>query len=179
MSASCVWAATAAPSPSDYQGSPLTADIGFIVYNELNYPNLTGMFARLGVETVASCMSFAVSADGGRFEWRGGGNDWWATGAGLFAQPANLLSPSYLRMLTEIAAFGRQSVVDLRSGRLGAINYSPNTVYLHRDTRLMPNRRRAWASWNFLRFQREGEAISATSCMRGSGPSAIDSATAS
>ncbi len=38
---------------------------------------------------------------------------------------------------------------------LGAIGYKPNTVYLHRDTRLMPKRRRAWASWNFLRWQRE------------------------
>ena len=39
---------------------------------------------------------------------------------------------------------------------LGAIGYAPNTVYLHRDIRLMPKRRRAWASWNFLRWQREG-----------------------
>jgi predicted NAD/FAD-binding protein len=41
---------------------------------------------------------------------------------------------------------------------LGAIDYSPNTIYLHRDTRLMPKRRRAWASWNFLRWQREATA---------------------
>ena len=41
---------------------------------------------------------------------------------------------------------------------LGAIGYAPNTVYLHRDIRLMPKRRRAWASWNFLRWQREGTA---------------------
>jgi predicted NAD/FAD-binding protein len=38
---------------------------------------------------------------------------------------------------------------------LGAIGYSPNTIYLHRDVRLMPKRKRAWASWNFLRWQRE------------------------
>src|SRR5260221_6311997 len=38
---------------------------------------------------------------------------------------------------------------------LGAIGYAPNTVYLHRDIRLMPKRRRAWASWNFLRWQRQ------------------------
>ncbi len=40
---------------------------------------------------------------------------------------------------------------------LGAIGYAPNTVYLHRDVRLMPKRRRAWASWNFLCWQREGQ----------------------
>jgi predicted NAD/FAD-binding protein len=34
---------------------------------------------------------------------------------------------------------------------LGAIPYRENTVFLHRDPRLMPKRRRAWASWNFLR----------------------------
>jgi predicted NAD/FAD-binding protein len=42
---------------------------------------------------------------------------------------------------------------------LGAIGYSPNKVYLHRDIRLMPKRRHAWASWNFLRWQREGDAV--------------------
>ena len=40
---------------------------------------------------------------------------------------------------------------------LGAIGYAPNTVYLHRDVRLMPRRRRAWASWNFLRWKREAD----------------------
>jgi predicted NAD/FAD-binding protein len=280
----------------DYDGTPIAVDTGFIVYNELNYPDLTAMYAHLGVETVESCMSFAVSADGGRFEWRGGGNDWWQTGAGLFAQPSNLFSPSYLNMLREILTFGRQAVADHEAGRLtgltlgqyftqrrfsprlltdylapmgaaiwsapandmlnfpaenfvaffnnhrllhydrpvwrtvkggsqryvekltaafrermrlgcavtqiertahgvivhdslghhdsfdhvviaahsdqalamlsdadqrerdilGAIGYAPNTIYLHRDPRLMPRRRNAWASWNFLRWQREG-----------------------
>jgi predicted NAD/FAD-binding protein len=37
---------------------------------------------------------------------------------------------------------------------LGAIGFAPNTVYLHRDERLMPKRKRAWASWNFLRSVR-------------------------
>jgi predicted NAD/FAD-binding protein len=282
----------------DYDGTPLDVDIGFIVYNELNYPDLTALFDDLGVETVESCMSFAVTADAGRFEWKGGGNDWRETARGLFAQPRNLLSPSYLRMLRDILTFNAQSVEDHAAGRLagitlgeyfsdrkfaprlltdylapmgaaiwsaparemmdfpaenfvaffsnhrllqydrpvwrtvkggsrryvekmtaafrdqlrlgcavrsiertrhgvvihdshgrsdsydhvviaahsdqalamlsdadsreravlGGIGYSPNTVYLHRDARLMPKRRRAWASWNFLRWQREGRS---------------------
>ena len=77
----------------DYDGTQLAVDIGFIVYNELNYPDLTALFAHLGVETVESCMSFAVTADTGRFEWKGGGNNWFETARGLFAQPRNLLSP--------------------------------------------------------------------------------------
>jgi len=71
----------------DYGGKPLAVDIGFIVYNELNYPDLTALFAHLGVETVESCMSFAVTADAGRFEWKGGGSTWRDTAEGLFAQP--------------------------------------------------------------------------------------------
>jgi predicted NAD/FAD-binding protein len=263
----------------------------------MNYPDLTALFAHLGVETVESCMSFAVTADAGRFEWKGGGSNWRETATGLFAQPANLLSPSYLRMLRDILTFNTQSVADHAAGRLagltlgayfryrkfaprlltdylapmgaaiwsapsdemldfpaenfvaffnnhrllqydrpvwrtvkggsrryvekltsafrdqlrlgcavtsiqrtphgvvvddshgrsdtydhvviaahsdqalamltdaddrerailGAIGYAPNTVYLHRDVRLMPKRRRAWASWNFLRWQRRGK----------------------
>jgi predicted NAD/FAD-binding protein len=36
---------------------------------------------------------------------------------------------------------------------LAAIRYAPNTAYLHRDEQLMPKRRAAWASWNYLRSQ--------------------------
>jgi predicted NAD/FAD-binding protein len=283
----------------DYDGKPLAVDIGFIVYNELNYPDLTALFAHLGVETVESCMSFAVTADAGRFEWKGGGNTWRDTAQGLFAQPQNLLSPSYLWMLRDILTFNTQSIEDYSAGKLtgltlreyfahrhfaprllrdylapmgaaiwsapsdqmldfpaenfvaffsnhrllqydrpvwrtvkggsrsyvekltsafrdrlrlgcavtsiqrtshgvvvsdshggresydhvviashsdqalamlsdpggqehailGDIRYAPNVVYLHRDIRLMPKRRRAWASWNFLRWQREGTTV--------------------
>jgi predicted NAD/FAD-binding protein len=38
---------------------------------------------------------------------------------------------------------------DLERGILGAIPYQPNEAVLHTDVRLLPRRRRAWASWNF------------------------------
>jgi predicted NAD/FAD-binding protein len=34
---------------------------------------------------------------------------------------------------------------------LSAIPYRPNRVILHRDDRLMPTRKKVWASWNYLR----------------------------
>lgn len=33
---------------------------------------------------------------------------------------------------------------------LGAIRYAPNRAYLHRDQSLMPSRRAAWGSWNYM-----------------------------
>src|ERR1700692_2136180 len=121
----------------DYNGTPLAVDIGFIVYNELNYPDLTALFAHLGVETVESCMSFAVTADAGRFEWKGGGDNWYETAAGLYAQPRNLLSPSYLRMLRDIPTFNRQSVEDHAAGRLAGLTLGEYFAFRNFAPRLL------------------------------------------
>jgi predicted NAD/FAD-binding protein len=106
----------------DYDGVPVAVDVGFIVYNELNYPELTALFKQLDVKTAVTPMSFAVSADAGRFEWSGGdGGNWLGIAKGLFAQPANMVSPSYLRMLRDIPRFNKQSVADLKAGRLAGL----------------------------------------------------------
>ena len=115
----------------DYDGDPVDVDVGFIVFNETNYPQLTSLFAHLGVNTVETCMSFALSADQGRFEWRGGGETAFQTARGLFAQPRNLVSPSYFRMLAEVARFNKQSVADLQSGRLQGLTLGE---YLRRQS---------------------------------------------
>ncbi|WP_136248681.1 NAD(P)/FAD-dependent oxidoreductase [Halomonas borealis] len=41
---------------------------------------------------------------------------------------------------------------------LGALPYQDNTVVLHTDTRLLPRRRRAWASWNYRLDGRDDDA---------------------
>ena len=82
---------------------PIGIDTGFIVYNEVTYPNLTALFAHLSVETARSNMSFAVSLDAGRYEYSGSGL------GGLFGQPSNLLSPRHLRLVYEILSFFRQA----------------------------------------------------------------------
>jgi uncharacterized protein len=45
---------------------------------------------------------------------------------------------------------------------LAAIRYRPNSVYLHRDERLMPRRKAAWAAWNFLKDSADPDANDVT-----------------
>jgi predicted NAD/FAD-binding protein len=281
----------------NYDGTPIAVDTGFIVYNELNYPDLTALFQRLSVETLPTRMSFSVSANGGQFEWMGGGERFGETLNGVFAQRRNLLSVPFWSMLRDVMRFNRECLADRAADRLdgltlrdyvaargfshrllrdylvpmgaaiwsmpvdrmmdfparnfvaffdnhrllhderpvwrtvkggsrryvdalvapfrdrirlgaavtaiertrggvmvtdslghtdrydqvviaahsdqalamlrdpsadeqavlGLIRYRPNAVYLHRDTRLMPKRRRAWAAWNFIRGNGRGE----------------------
>jgi uncharacterized protein len=42
---------------------------------------------------------------------------------------------------------------------LGKISYIPNRVTLHTDTNLLPQSRRAWASWNYLLLNKRQESM--------------------
>lgn len=89
----------------DYDGQQITVDTGFIVYNELNYPGLTDLFAELGVETNKSNMSFAFSSS---FDRNGGGLEWSGNSMNtIFAQRKNLFRPSFWMMLKEILRFNK------------------------------------------------------------------------
>lgn len=82
-------------------------DTGFIVFNEKNYPNLTALFAHLGVETAASSMSFAVSLDSGRMEYSGNQLN------GLFGQRRNILRLEHWQLVSDILRFFRQAERDV------------------------------------------------------------------
>ncbi|MDI1287511.1 MAG: FAD-dependent oxidoreductase [Reyranella sp.] len=81
-------------------GGTRPVDVGFIVFNERNYPNLIALFDHLGVPTENSDMSFAVSLDEGRFEYG-------SSFAGYFGQRRNVMRPSFLRMTHDILRFNR------------------------------------------------------------------------
>ena len=92
----------------DYDGQPINVDVGFIVYNALNYPNLIGLFDALGVETIESDMSFAVSDPNG---W-----EWASNIRGIFAQKRNLLSPKFHRFWRTILRFNDTAREALAAG---------------------------------------------------------------
>lgn len=89
-------------------GHSFAVDTGFLVCNDWTYPNLLPMFAHLGVETVASDMSFGIKltdrAGQSRIEWCG--SDDLST---TFAQPSNLFRPRFLGMLRDLLRFNREA----------------------------------------------------------------------
>ena len=99
----------------DYDGTQMSVDTGFIVYNEKNYPNFTALIDYLGVKTEASDMSFALSANGGKLEWCGDSLNT------IFAQRSNVVSPRFLAMLRDILRFNRNAVKDLRAGKISGL----------------------------------------------------------
>jgi predicted NAD/FAD-binding protein len=85
-------------------GTTYAVDSGFIVHNQRTYPHLIRLFGELGVQTQETEMSMSVSCRGCGLEYAG------AKGAtGLFARPANVADPRFLRMLTQIPAFHRRA----------------------------------------------------------------------
>jgi len=78
----------------------IAVDVGFIVFNERNYPNFVALLDHLAVPTDASNMSFAVSLDDGSFEYGGSARNY-------LKQWRNSIRPSFWRMTHDIFRFNR------------------------------------------------------------------------
>ncbi|WP_209091345.1 NAD(P)/FAD-dependent oxidoreductase [Agrobacterium tumefaciens] len=127
----------------DTDNGPVHVDTGFIVYNEVTYPNLTALFKVLGVPTAASNMSFAVSLDNGSFEYSGG------TGFGLLAQKSNLIRPRFWSMLADVLRFYRNAPRDLPNmGDLSLDDYLTRNHFgsAFRDDHLYPMAAAIWST---------------------------------
>lgn len=85
------------------EGVTHPVDTGFLVFNEKTYPNLIALFEHLGVESVETEMSFAVSLENPNLEWAG------SNLATIFGQKRNLLSRQFWAMLSDILRFNRES----------------------------------------------------------------------
>ena len=77
----------------------IPVDLGFIVFNELTYPNLLNFFEELGVAYEKSDMSFAVSIQNTKIEYGGRGLK------ALFANKINIINFNFINMIREIISF--------------------------------------------------------------------------
>lgn len=89
------------------EGVTHPVDTGFLVHNELTYPNLVALFDCLGVPVHASEMSFGVSLQTPDLEWAG------SSLSTVFAQPTNVFKPRFLSMLADILRFNRSAAAHL------------------------------------------------------------------
>ncbi|WP_299349703.1 FAD-dependent oxidoreductase [uncultured Shimia sp.] len=78
-------------------------DTGFIVFNYVNYPHLTGMFRDLDVPVEKSDMTFGATIDDGAVEYA-----LYSINA-LFAQRRNIARPAFARMVRDIVTFNARA----------------------------------------------------------------------
>ena len=85
------------------EGVTHPVDTGFLVHNDLTYPNLISMLSHLGVATYPSNMSFSVKLPNQGIEWAG------SNLKTVFGQKANMVRPGFLGMLRDILRFNKQA----------------------------------------------------------------------
>lgn len=127
----------------DYDGTPISVDVGFIVYNATNYPNLIALFEHLGVATRPSDMSFGVSNPDG-YEWA-------SNPRGLFAWKRNLFKPAFHRFWRTILRFNDLARAELEAGKiddttLGAWLDRHNFAQSFRDNYILPMGAAIWST---------------------------------
>jgi len=95
-----------------------SVDLGFIVFNEVTYPNLIKFFKELDVPIEKSDMSFSVSIKDTKIEYSGRGLN------GIFANKMNLFDIKFLNMIREIIFFYKNAPLlikkDMEAETLGS-----------------------------------------------------------
>ena len=120
-------------------------DTGFIVYNDITYPNLVALFEHLGVETAQSDMSFGVSLNGGAMEYS-------SVGASAFlCNGRNLFSPRFWSMTMDLLRFYKHAPLELQHTRDDMISlgeYLKRRGYgdAFRDDHLLPQAAAIWSA---------------------------------
>lgn len=84
-------------------GQTFPVDTGFLVFNRRTYPNLCALFKLLGIEAVASEMTFSARIESLNLEWAGNNLNT------VFGQRRNLLRPSFIGMVRDIMRFNRET----------------------------------------------------------------------
>ncbi len=93
------------------EGRKIPIDTGFIVFNNVTYPNLVRLFKQLNVEVKPTNMSFGVQHVPSGLEYGS---------LNLFAQKRNYLSPGFWRMLFQIKRFYAEAEEILENDRFAS-----------------------------------------------------------
>lgn len=120
-------------------------DTGFIVCNDRTYPNFHRFLAELGVPWRWSDMSFGYHDANSGLQYAG------TDVSGLFAQRANVMTPSFLSFLADVVRFGGRAQADLASGALegktlGAYLSETGSSRALRDHYIAPIGAAVWSS---------------------------------
>ncbi|MCE9599186.1 MAG: FAD-dependent oxidoreductase [Spirochaetia bacterium] len=95
----------------DDPAGPISIDTGFIVHNPNNYPSFVKLIQDLGVETIASDMSFSVYNRNINLQFAG------ENLGSLFAQRRNIFSPRHLGLLLQANRFNKLAPRHAISGK--------------------------------------------------------------
>lgn len=124
---------------------PTPVDTGFIVYNDVTYPNLVALFEHLGVATEVSDMSFGVSLNGGQMEYS-------SVGASAFlCNGRNLWSPRFWSMTLDLLRFYKQAPMEMlrtRDEMMSLGDYLKRRGYgaAFQDDHLLPQAAAIWSA---------------------------------
>lgn len=97
----------------DEAGKPVYIDTGFMVYNDVTYPQLVRLFKELEVPVKNTSMSFSVQHVPSGWEYCGSGIN------GLFSQRKNMLNPRFIKMLFDIHRFNSECTEVLENESYG------------------------------------------------------------
>jgi predicted NAD/FAD-binding protein len=95
------------------ENKTISVDLGFIVFNELTYPNLINLFNELNISFEKSDMSFSVSVKNSNIEYGGRGLN------AIFANKSNMFNLSFLKMIKEIITFYKNAPFLLKGSLQG------------------------------------------------------------
>ena len=88
----------------EINGSPISVDTGFIVFNKKTYPLFSSLLRELDVAHEDSKMSFSVFSKKTGLEYNG------TTLNTLFSQRRNIFNPKFIKMIFEILRFNKESL---------------------------------------------------------------------
>jgi predicted NAD/FAD-binding protein len=132
------------------RGRRFAVDLGFIVYNERNYPLFSRLLAELGVATAPSPMGFSVADPASGIEYSG------ETVPALFAAPGNVVRPAFWSMLRDLPRFRRAGMAALTGSDPGTIREFCERERLGEPFRRLLLRPLAGAIWSMPRSDVDG-----------------------